>query len=91
MSDSLHALGNAIRQVREDRGLSQERLAELADLHRTYVSSVELGHRNISFENIYRIANALGVSMTELVQLCEDRLDPGRSEKKGGGEARSRR
>ena len=70
------AIGLAIRQVREDRNLSQERLAELADLHRTYVSSVEQGHRNISIENIHKIANALGVSMTELIQLCEDRLDP---------------
>lgn len=71
----LHALGQAIRQVREDRGLSQERLAELAGLHRTYVSSVEQGRRNLSIENIHKIAGALGVSMTELVQLCEDRLD----------------
>jgi transcriptional regulator with XRE-family HTH domain len=91
MSDALHALGSAIRQVREDRGLSQERLAELADLHRTYVSSVELGRRNISFENIYRIANALGVSMTELVQLCEDRFDPSRSERKRSGDGRRSR
>jgi transcriptional regulator with XRE-family HTH domain len=75
MSDLLRALGHAIRQVREDRSLSQERLAELAGLHRTYISSVEQGRRNLSIENIHRIANALGVSMTELVQLCEDRLD----------------
>lgn len=75
MSELLRALGYAIRQVREDRNLSQERLAELAGLHRTYISSVDQGRRNLSAENIYRIANALGVSMTELVQLCEDRLD----------------
>jgi transcriptional regulator with XRE-family HTH domain len=75
MSALLRALGHAIRQVREDRNLSQERLAELAGLHRTYVSSVEQGRRNLSAENIHKIAKALGVSMTELVQLCEDRLD----------------
>jgi transcriptional regulator with XRE-family HTH domain len=75
MSKLLHALGQAIRQVREDRNLSQERLAELAGLHRTYVSSVEQGRRNLSVENIQKIANALGVSMTELIQLCEDRID----------------
>ena len=74
----LHALGLAIRQVREDRNLSQERLAELAGLHRTYVSSVEQGRRNLSIENIYKVANALGVSMTELIQLCEDRIDRSR-------------
>ena len=69
------AIGHAIRQVREDRSLSQERLAEFAGLHRTYVSSVEQGRRNLSIENIHKIANALDVSMTELIQLCEDRLD----------------
>ncbi len=85
MSDLLRALGHAIRQVREDRSLSQERLAELSGLHRTYVSSVELGRRNLSVENIHKIANALGVSMTELVQLCEDRLDRDRSERSANG------
>jgi transcriptional regulator with XRE-family HTH domain len=76
MSGVLGALGKAIRQVREDRSLSQERLAEIAGLHRTYISSVEQGRRNISIDNIFKIANALGVSMTEIIQLCEDRLDP---------------
>jgi transcriptional regulator with XRE-family HTH domain len=76
MPGLLRAIGLAIREVREDRGLSQERLAEIAGLHRTYVSSVERGQRNISLENIHKLALALGVSMTELVQLCEDRLEP---------------
>jgi transcriptional regulator with XRE-family HTH domain len=75
MSALLRNLGLAIRQIREDRNLSQERLAEMAGLHRTYVSSVERGHRNVSIENIHKIAKALGVSMTEVIQLCEDRLD----------------
>jgi transcriptional regulator with XRE-family HTH domain len=89
MSDLLRALGNAIREIREDRGLSQEKLAELAELHRTYISSVEQGRRNISFENIHKIAAALGVSMTELVQLCENRLDPGISpDRANGGDSR---
>jgi transcriptional regulator with XRE-family HTH domain len=83
MSALLHALGQAIRQVREDRNLSQERLAELAGLHRTYISSVEQGRRNVSAENIYKIANALGVSMTELIQLCEDRLDRWKEKARG--------
>ncbi len=83
MSDLLRALGLAIRQVREDRNLSQERLAEFADLHRTYVSSVEQGRRNLSIENIHKICNALGVSMTELIQLCEDRLDRSKGTSEG--------
>jgi transcriptional regulator with XRE-family HTH domain len=50
-------------------GVSQEALAELAGLHRTYVSSVERGLRNISLENIERLARALGVEMAELMPL----------------------
>lgn len=83
MSVLLRALGHAIRQVREDRNLSQERLAELAGLHRTYISSVEQGRRNLSIENIHKIARAMGVSMTELIQLCEDRLDEGKQTGEG--------
>jgi len=74
MSEIQKALGNAIREVREDRCISQEKLAEVSGLHRTYISSVELGHRNISLSNIHKIARALGVSMTEILRLCEDRL-----------------
>jgi transcriptional regulator with XRE-family HTH domain len=54
--------------------MSQEKLAEESGLHRTYISSIELGKRNISLANIHKIARALGVSMTELLRLCEDRL-----------------
>ncbi len=88
MPNLLSALGSAIRQVREDRSLSQERLAELAGLHRTYISSVEQGRRNVSIGNIFKIAEALGVSMTEIVQLCEDRLD-GNAFKKGATSGKS--
>ena len=50
-----------VKYYRKKLGISQEKLAELADLHRTYISSVELGKRNISILNIEKIANALGV------------------------------
>ena len=56
-----------LRKLRQTRGLSQERLAELAGLHRTYVSSVERGARNISIDNISRLAKALDVSPSKLL------------------------
>jgi transcriptional regulator with XRE-family HTH domain len=59
--------GRQLRKVRERADISQEKLAELAGLHRTYVSSVERGLRNISIENIEKLANALHVSMARLM------------------------
>jgi transcriptional regulator with XRE-family HTH domain len=60
--------GDRIRALRHDRGLSQERLAELAGVHRTYLSSLERGERNVSLDNIYAIAEALGVPPAELFE-----------------------
>ena len=57
-----------LRQVRQSRKISQEKLAELAGLHRTYVSSVERGERNISIDNIERLANALSTPARDLVK-----------------------
>jgi transcriptional regulator with XRE-family HTH domain len=59
--------GQKLRSVRQKKGISQEKLAELAGLHRTYVSSVERGERNISLLNVERLAVALGVRMVELI------------------------
>lgn len=61
------AFGGRLRQLREEAGLSQMRLGELANLHPTYVSSVERGHRNVSLVNIHVIARALGVSPADLL------------------------
>ena len=60
--------GERIRSLRQNRGLSQERLAEVAGIHRTYLSSLERGERNVSLDNIYAIAAALGISPAELFE-----------------------
>ncbi len=64
--------GLRLRELRTRRGLSQEALADLAGLDRTYVSSCERGHRNVSLENIYRFAVALGVEPAELLRRPAD-------------------
>lgn len=56
-----------VRALRLAKRLSQEKLAELAGLHRTYVGSIERGERNISLENIDRLANALRVGPVDLL------------------------
>ena len=56
-----------VRKLRQEHGLSQERLAELSDLHRTYVGSVERGERNISIDNMEKLAIALRAKLRDLV------------------------
>ncbi|MGD1087364.1 MAG: helix-turn-helix transcriptional regulator [Verrucomicrobiota bacterium] len=58
--------GERVRTLRRAKGLSQEALAEAADLDRSYIGSVERGERNISLQNIVKIASGLGVSTSEL-------------------------
>jgi len=56
-----------MKRIRQEKKLTQEKVAEAADLHPNYISSVERGERNISICNIERIALALGVEMKELL------------------------
>jgi len=58
--------GERVRELRKQKGLSQESLALACDLDRTYIGGVERGERNISLLNIYKIADALGVAAKEL-------------------------
>lgn len=58
-----------LRLVRLQKGLTQEQLAEVSGLHRTYVGSVERGERNISIDNMERLAEALGYALHELLMI----------------------
>lgn len=60
------SLGKRIRELRTNRGLSQEKFSLLIEMDRTYFASVELGKRNISIINIEKIAHGLGVTLEEL-------------------------
>lgn len=73
------AFGAAVRALRLEQGIAQDRLSEMAALHRTYVGSVERGERNISLSNVQRLAAALGVSLSQLFLRVEHELrDSGR-------------
>lgn len=61
-----------VRHRRKAKGLSQEKLGELAELHRTYVSRLERCKANISIDNLERIARSLDVDTAELLQPCAE-------------------
>ncbi len=61
-------VGNKIRQLRTDNGLSQEKLSFACELDRTYIGSVERGERNISVINLKKIAKALNTDPSELLK-----------------------
>lgn len=64
--DTLTQLGQNIQKYRKEKFISQEKLAELAGLHRTYIGMVERGERNISMLNLKKIALAMKVNVSDL-------------------------
>ncbi len=67
MSDINKEVGFNIRRLREERGLTQEKLAALADLHRAYIGQIERGEKNIGLKNLEKIAKALKVQAKDLL------------------------
>lgn len=61
-------LANRIRELRQEQGRSQEALADACGLHRTYIGDIERTERNVSIDNIEKIAKALKVSVSELLE-----------------------
>ena len=57
--------GNKLKEIRQELGISQEELSFRAELHRTYISSIELGKRNVSLVNIEKLAKALECEITD--------------------------
>ena len=62
------AFGRRVRELRQARGYSQEELAERSGLHRTYISSLERGQRNVGIDNVRVLAQALGVPAADLFE-----------------------
>ena len=71
--------GTRVRESRLRLGLSQEALAERADLHRNYIGGIERGERNVSLVNMGKLADALGLSLAELFATFTRRLTKRRS------------
>lgn len=60
--------GRQVKRYRKKRGISQEELASLSELHRTYVGAIERGERNVSLNNVEKIASSLDVLVVDLLQ-----------------------
>jgi transcriptional regulator with XRE-family HTH domain len=67
MEDIKVTFGNRVKELRLKKAISQEKLAELADLDRTYIPGIEAGRRNVSLEVINKIAKAFLITVSELL------------------------
>lgn len=65
--DLQRTVGRNVRAWREQRGISQEALADLVGVHRTYMGGIERGERNLSLKSLERLADALGVDALDLL------------------------
>lgn len=66
--DILERFGTRVRELRRESGWSQEEFAAQCDLDRTYIGGIERGERNVALRNIERIAEALGLSLADLMR-----------------------
>ena len=72
MGKIVKLVGRQIRQYRTQLGGSQEKLAEFAGCHPTYIGQIERGEKNVSLENLAKISSALNVPLSELVEGIEE-------------------
>ena len=71
----LKALGQRIRELRTDRGYSQEAFADKCGVHQTFMGTIERGESNLSFKNILKVTTTLGISLSTLFQKLEDKAE----------------
>ena len=69
--DILKRFGLTIKRLREKKGISQEKLGEISNLHRTYIGMIERAERNITLKNIEKIAKALGTDISKVFEELE--------------------
>jgi transcriptional regulator with XRE-family HTH domain len=72
--DIVKKIGLNITIIRERRGLTQEKLAELAGLHRAYIGKIERGEKNIGLRNLEKIAKALDMQICDLVDIHDTNI-----------------
>ena len=68
MTQTRKAFGARLRKLRKAQGMSQEKLGELAGLHRTYIGAIERGEESVSVDNVAKIAKALNVKTSKLFE-----------------------
>lgn len=61
------AFGKRVREVRKSKGISQERLAEMAGIDRSYMGNIERGEKNVTLKKVYEICDALDIKIRDLV------------------------
>ena len=66
--DLLLKFGNRVKEIRIRKRFSQEELADIAGVHRTYIGMIERGEKNITIENIKKVADALDIEMNKLLE-----------------------
>ena len=62
------AFGKRVREIRKQKGISQEKLAELSNIDRSYMGNIERGEKNVTLKKVYEICDALGVNVHDLIQ-----------------------
>lgn len=68
LMSNLEVLGENIRNLRKRKNISQEKLAEMCNLHRTYIGAIECGTKNVCFKNLIKIIGALDCNVNEIFQ-----------------------